>query len=107
MKISEKYDLLETAKTPRFSFPVGVKIEYKLKDYRFRATFTENSGQPFTTNWLWNIGLFDIDNKKAIEEKLEQVENYINQELQRNIDVGLMESRRIRNVEAKINRLFE
>jgi len=106
MKICEKYDELEIAKTPKFHFPVSVKINYKWSRYKFQVTFIENNGQPFTTKWLWNIKWFDKDNQKTIEAKLKRVEDYIDQELKRNIHLSLIESKHEQHIEAKINSLF-
>jgi transposase len=110
-KISETYNQQETIETLKFSYLVSVKIEYKWNEYKFRITFTENSGQPFTTKWLWNNEWFNKTNQKTITEKLKRVEGYMDQELKRNIQLSLMETRREsmrkQHIEAKINRLFD
>ena len=110
-RISEAYKQQKTIETPKFSFPVDVKIDYKWNEYKFQLTFTEKSGQLFITDWLWNSEWFDKSNQKIITEKLKRVERYIDQELKRNIDLALAESRREsmrkQHIETKINRLFE
>ena len=93
--------------TAKRNFPVGVEVEYKMKEYMFRVIFTESSGQRFETEWLWNIGCCNEKNQKEIDDKLTSVEKYIDQELQRNIELSLMESRREQMIEAKVHRLMD
>lgn len=109
-KLSEKYAEMKETKTPKFNFPASVEIDYRRNQYQFRVIFTENSGQQFPTEWLWNTKWFDDSNQKAIDAKLQKVEDYLDQEIKRSIQQSINEQRRKdyrkQRAEAKIERLF-
>jgi hypothetical protein len=109
--ISEKYRELTKVETVKRKFPADVKVETKWFDTQFRVVFTESSGQEFSTDWLWNHKYWNERNQLVIDAKLKRVEKYLVQELDRNIELSLRESRiqsmRKQHIESKINRLFE
>lgn len=109
--ISEKYLKLVKTETLKRKFPVDVKVETKWLNTKFKVIFTESSGQGFATKWLFNHKLWNTNNQKVINAKLKRVERYLLQELNRNIELSLRESRiksmRKYHIEAKINRLFD
>lgn len=106
MKTSEQYEQLTSVPTPKFHFPVQVRVEYTKRKYQFRVFFTENEGQEFATKWLWNFQWFNTRHQLVCDAKLKETEKHIDQQLKRNIQMSLMESRREQQIEAKINRLF-
>jgi hypothetical protein len=111
MLISEKYMKVTKIETSKRKFPADVKVETKWCDTQFRVVFTESSGQGFSTDWLWNHKYWNKSNQLVIDAKLKRLENYLLQELDRNIQLSLRESRiqsmRKHHIESKINRLFD
>ena len=111
MLISEKYMKVTKIETSKRKFPADVKVETKWCDTQFRVVFTESSGQGFSTDWLWNHKYWNESNQLVIDAKLKRVEKYLLQELDRNIQLSLRESRiqsmRKQHIASKINRLFD
>lgn len=108
--ISEKFAQLKQINTSKFGHPVTVETEFAWNNTKFRIIFT-GSRQKFMTGWLWNTEFFDKKNTLMINSKLRRVECYIQQELERNIEITASDLRRElivkERIQAKFNRLID
>lgn len=107
MKASELYEKKTKTKTPQYKFPVQVAVNQKWKGAHFQVVFTAIDGKEFSTTWLWNLKALNRKNQKLIDAALEELEKGQHAILQRSIQNELDKISRRKEIERKIDRLFD
>lgn len=94
-------------RTPEQKYPVQVKEEFKWDNLKKRLIIQGNIGKPVTTPWFWNLLTFDKKSDSVINKGLQDVEKVIDREAHVNIQLSLAGYNREREVECKINSMFD